>query len=336
MVSTLANVFAKEGDEVEIICLKFNEQYYPTDERVKVTFARQVHPGSFASELLWLRRYVLRRKPDACIAFTEGVYCATICALLGTGVTVIASERLDPAAMSWQRNLLKKIFLPFADHLVVQTAYIKRYFTGRVGRKTSVIVNPVDERVYEIEPAEKEDRIISVARLYPQKNQRMMIDAFARLATKYPGWKLVIYGEGPLRSDLEAYIKERGMEERVLLPGRSHQVIDEMNRSRIFCMSSDYEGMSNSMIEALCVGLPIVSTRVSGTDELISEGRNGYVVPRNDVSALANALDKLMGDAALRQRFAEESRKKAGDFHKEKISEEWKGLVKRLNKQKRV
>lgn len=327
VVSELSNRLVSEGEDVEIVCLKFNDWYYKVDPRIRVTFARKEVKGGMLQELLWLRRYLTSRHPKVCIAFTEGVYCATICAMLGSGIPVIASERLDPRAMSWQRNLLKKIFLPFASHLVVQTAYIKSYFKGRVERKTSIIVNPVDEAVFHQPEVEKQNRIISVARLFPQKNQQMLISAFARVAKQYPDWNLVIFGEGPLRESLQGQIDALGLQERVSLPGRSHQVIEELNRSKLFCMSSNYEGMSNAMVEAVCVGLPVVSTRVSGTDELVEEGNNGYVVPCGDVDAMAEALSKLMGDDALRERCASHSKAMGTRFRMDAVIKKWRMTI---------
>ena len=342
VVSLLANRMSEMGHQVEIICLMYDDVYYQTKPEVKLTVVPRVCPGNLIKRLFWLRRYVQKTGTEVCVAFTEGVYCATICALLGTGIPVIASERLDPHYMSWQRNLLKKIFLPHAAWLVVQTEHIKSYFKGKVAHKTSIILNPVNEKVFEVNGERlmvngdgltvKENTIISVARLFPQKRQEVLIKAFAKIAEKYPEWKLVIYGEGPLRSSLELLVKSLQLEGRVLLPGRTVNVIDELRKSKIFCLSSDYEGLSNAMLEAVCVGLPIVSTRVSGTDELIHESVNGYVVGCGDTDALAEVLEKLMGDEKKIQQFSAESRKMAELFRLNHIVRDWLELMERVIK----
>lgn len=342
VVSLLANRMSEMGHQVEIICLMYDDVYYQTKPEVKLTVVPRVCPGNLIKRLFWLRRYVQKSGTEVCVAFTEGVYCATICTLLGTGIPVIASERLDPHYMSWQRNLLKKIFLPHAAWLVVQTEHIKSYFKGKVAHKTSIILNPVNEKVFEVNGERlmvngdgltvKENTIISVARLFPQKRQEVLIKAFAKIAEKYPEWKLVIYGEGPLRSSLELLVKSLQLEGRVLLPGRTVNVIDELRKSKIFCLSSDYEGLSNAMLEAVCVGLPIVSTRVSGTDELIHESVNGYVVDCGDTDALAEVLEKLMGDEKKIQQFSAESRKMAELFRLNHIVRDWLELMERVIK----
>lgn len=332
VVSLLANRMAAMGHQVEIICLLYDDIYYKTASEVKLTVVPRECPGNLAKRLWWLRWYVKRSGTDICIAFTEGVYCATICSLLGTKIPVIASERLDPSAMSWQRNLLKKIFLPRADWLVVQTEHIRRFFKGSMARKTSIILNPVNDQVFQTVPCEKENTIISVARLFPQKSQQLLIEAFAQVSNRFPDWKLVIYGEGPRRQSLQLVIDHLKLTDRVLLPGRTEQVIDKLNRAKIFALSSDYEGLSNAMVEAVCVGLPVISTHVSGTDELVLDGINGYVVDVGDEKAMAQAFERLMANERLIGKFGSESKRMAEQFRLDTIVHEWLRLLKQVVK----
>lgn len=345
VVSLLANRMCEDGHDIQIVCLKYNDVYYTLHDKIKVVAATE-HASNRIMELFWLRKYIQKEKPDVVIPFTEGVYCFTILALLGTRIPIIASERLDPAAMSLPRKFLKRLLLPYADWLVVQTESIKAYFPKRIQKKTSVIYNPVNEeaienhrmdsRVQSLNAASsvqssKQNRIISVARLYPQKNQKMMIEAFARIADEFPDWQLVIFGEGPLRSSLELLVKSLQLEGRVLLPGRTEHVIEELRKSKIFCLSSDYEGMSNSMIEAICVGLPIVSTKVSGTKELVEEKGTGLLVELNDVDSMAIALKKLIGDDSLRKEMCVNGKNAAKLFKLETIIANWYQLIGQLN-----
>lgn len=337
VVSLLANEMAERGHLVEVICLKFNDVYYHISPKVKVTLAMQQTKNRF-TELFWLRKYLKKQKPDVVIPFTEGVYCFTILSLLGTRIPIIASERLDPTAMSKTRKILKRILLPYADRLVVQTQSIKEYFPKSIQAKTSVIYNPVREDVFSLpQPSLKgrgEDdrfnRIISVGRLYPQKNQEMMIRAFARIAGDFLDWRLVIYGEGPRRQSLQLLIDNLQLTERVLLPGRTEHVIEELRKSKIFCLSSDFEGMSNAMIEAICVGLPIVSTMVSGTDELIKDGENGFLVKVGDENAFAGCLSSLMSYSVHREKISERNKVLASQFKIDYIVSQWMELINKI------
>lgn len=332
VVSLLANKMSELGHQVEIICLKFNDVYYHLLPSVKVTIAMQQTKNRF-TEIYWLRNYIKKQKPDVVIPFTEGVYCFTILSLLGTGIPIIASERLDPAAMSIPRKILKRLLLPYADWLVVQTQSIKEYFPQKIQKKTSVIYNPVNEESLSPALPQREGRlniIISVGRLYPQKNQAMMIRAFAKIAEEYPDWQLVIFGEGPLRATLESLISSFKLQERVLLPGRTEHVIDELRKSKIFCLSSDYEGMSNAMIEAICVGLPIISTKVSGTEELIKDGENGLLVETGDISCLSDCMSKLVSSPTLIEEISLKNKKLAGLFGIDFIINQWMDLINKI------
>lgn len=350
VVSLLANKMVERGHQVEIICLKFNDIYYQTDSRVKVTLAMQQTKNRL-TELFWLRKYIKKQNPDVVIPFTEGVYCFTILSLLGTNIPIIASERLDPAAMSPTRKLLKRLLLPYADWLVVQTQSIKEYFPKRIQKKTSIIYNPVNEDVFkspdglqvqganaagcvqssntpmEGRSQERLNRIISVGRLYPQKNQEMMIRAFAQIADEFPDWQLVIYGEGPLRAELEFLVSSFKLEGRVLLLGRTEHVIEELRKSKIFCMSSDYEGMSNAMIEAICVGLPIITTKVSGTEELIRDGENGFIVEIGNKDEFAKYFFQLISSTSLQDKMSQSNTQLAKIFNSDNIVDEWICLI---------
>ena len=337
VVSLLANRMYEDGHDIQIVCLKYNDVYYTLHDKIKVVAAAE-HASNRIMELFWLRKYIQKEKPDVVIPFTEGVYCFTILALLGTRIPIIASERLDPAAMSLPRKILKRLLLPYADWLVVQTESIKAYFPKRIQKKTSVIYNPVNDEAFENPcmdsrvQSSKQNRIISVARLAPQKNQKMMIEAFAKIADEFPDWQLVIFGEGPLRSSLELIVKSLQLDGRVLLPGRTEHVVEELRKSKIFCLSSDYEGMSNSMIEAICVGLPIVTTNVSGVKELVDDNINGFVVECGDIDRMCSALSTLMGNESLMNCFAQKSFERRRLFQMDVVNNKWNSLINQVSK----
>jgi len=344
VISLLANNFSERGYEVEMIALtSISPDYYSLNTNVKFIHADKVSKGGLPGELWWFRQHIKKEQADVVIAFMEAVYEFVLLALLGTKVPVISSERLDPALISWPRKVLRWLLLPTTTAHVVQTQHIKNYYSKRIQKKTHIIYNPVNEKVFqvkvdrlkvkdreEVEGEERLNRIISVGRLYPQKNQKMMIEAFAQVSERYPDWKLVIYGEGYLREDLESLVERLKVKDKVLLPGRCETVIEEVAKSKVFCLSSDYEGMSNAMIEALCVGTPVISTRVSGTDELIRDGENGLLVDIGDTEGLTQAFEKLLSNQELRAQIGKEGQKSATKFKTDTIVDQWENLVHRL------
>lgn len=327
VMSLLANQLAERGHRVEIVNLNKHIVFYPIHENIKLSFAEEEVGSSIISKIFWLRKHVKEEKPDVVIPFMEAVYCVTLLALIGIKVPVISSERIDPRKSPFTRNILRRIFLPLTTHLVVQTQDIKAFYPKFIQKKTSIIYNPVSETVFHLQEEPKENVIISVGKLDGQKNQKLLINAFASISKDFPDWKLVIYGEGPLREALELRINNLELRKQILLPGRCETVIEEMNRAKVFAFSSDFEGMSNAILEAVCVGLPVVTTNVSGAAELVKNGEGGFVVPIRDEKALADALRKILQDEKLREKMMLTNKARAKEFKQEIIVNKWEALI---------
>jgi len=344
VMSIVANKMQERGYEVEMICLNDQIVFYPINEGIKITHV-EVEAGtkSLPKKLWWFRKYIKKTQPDVVIAFMVSVYTVTLLALMGVNIPVISSVRNDPAYSNLRKKITRKLLLPRSAHVVVQTQQIKEFFSKNIQKMTTVIYNPVNERVFETSydndnndvnsglrmKDERLNRIISVGRLYPQKDQKMMIEAFAKVSERFPDWKLVIFGEGPQRRALETMIQDPRfkIQDKVSLPGRSENIIDELKKSKIFCLSSVYEGMSNALVEAICVGLPIVTTKVSGTEELIKDGENGFIVNVGDKDAMAEALTKIIEDDNLQKQFSENNKAQAIKFETNAIVDQWEDLV---------
>lgn len=332
VMSLLANQLAERGHRVEIVNLNKHIVFYPIHKDVYLSFAEEEVGCSIIKKIGWLRKYVKAKKPDVVVPFMEAVYCVTLLALIGVHVPVISSERIDPRHSPRVRNILRKIFLPLTTHLVVQTKDIKAFYPKFIQKKTSIIYNPVSETVFQLQDEPKENVIISVGKLDGQKNQKLLINAFASIAEDFPDWKLVIYGEGRERDSLESLVSgfRFQVSSRILLPGRCETVIEEMNRAKVFAFSSDFEGMSNAILEAVCVGLPVVTTNVSGAKELVKEGEGGFVVPIRNEKALANALHKILSNKELREKMAQANKARAKDFKQDMIVNQWEELIKKI------
>lgn len=340
VVTLLANHLCKRGYDIEIFFLKDSHVFYELDDKIKViVIGEECGSNVMWRKMLWLRKYVGITRPIV-VPFRVSVYCTTIISLLGVRVPIIASERIDPHIPDSYWTLLRKLLLPFVKHLVVQTEYIKTYYPKFIQKKTTVIPNPVRDDVFSLpQPSlkggggvEKLNRIISVGRLYPQKNQEMMIRAFAKIADEFPDWQLVIYGEGPMRSSLELIVDSLQLRDRILLPGRTEYVIEELRKSKVFCMSSDYEGMSNSMIEAICVGLPIISTKVSGTEEMVIDNKNGFLVNQNDEEQMSRCFQVVLRSEELRDDFSSYNINMSTRFKTESIVSQWESLLNKIVK----
>lgn len=269
-------------------------------------------------------------RPDVVIAFMLEVYCVTLASLIGVSVPVISSERIDPHFFGRAKGLLRWLLLRRTTHLVVQTVRIKDFYSAKLQSRTTIIPNPVTDKVFSLTPTLKQKRIIAVGRLAYQKNYPMMFRAFAKVHHDFPDWQLVVYGNGPQKDEIRGVIERLGMEGHIILAGKSDHVVEEMNKSSLFVMSSDYEGMSNALLEAVCVGLPVISTDVSGARDLITEGVNGYIVPVGNERALTLALSSMLSSPEKMDEMGRQSKALAPRFREEQIVGQWEELIKKL------
>ena len=132
--------------------------------------------------------------------------------------------------------------------------------------------------------------IVSVGRLDKVKNQILLFEAFSEIHEKYPEYHLVIYGEGNYRHELETKIQDLHLEAFISLPGACKDVLQKIRSAEIFVMTSNYEGMSNALIEAMALGLPIISTKVSGAIDLVKNDVNGKLISIGSKEELKVAL----------------------------------------------
>lgn len=166
-------------------------------------------------------------------------------------------------------------------------------------RSRKIIPNAINKEFITAEySGPRNKQIVSSGRLTEQKNHALLIKAFAGITAKYPAYKLVIYGDGPLRKDLELLASNLGIADKVSFPGYTTEIRKKIERSSLFVLSSDFEGMPNALMEAMALGVPCISTdcKGGGARFLIKNGTNGLLTPIGDVEALQTAMEKILSD----------------------------------------
>lgn len=340
VISRLANAWAADGRHVEIVTLESAQAapFYPLDPAVVLRPLGVAAASKGLGEailgnlrrLVALRRAIQASQPDVVLAFTDVTNVRVLMALLGTRLPVIVSERVDPSQHSIGRvwNFLRDRFYPRADVLVVQSERAARFFP-RLAAQLRVIPNPVVLPEVAARPrAEGPRQLVSLGRLHEQKGFDRLFRAFAQVAERHPNWRLTIWGEGPERSALEQLRDALGLQARVALPGNTTAPYERLAEADLFVMSSRYEGFPNALCEALAIGLPAVSFDcASGPAEIIAHGESGWLVPPGDVDQLAAALDRLMGDAALRQHLAANAMRVRDTYALPKVLAMWDDAI---------
>ena len=332
VVCEISAMYADYFQEVVILTWIDLPQFYQIDARVRIVCAEK--ESGFSSRFrqsLWVRKFVKREKPDVFLSFLMPFNMLIIVTLAFTKINVVVCERQDPSKVKtpFLRGV-RNFLYHFVSRIEVQTKEGKRYFPSSLQHKIYVIPNPNhitrEQRDY-CQSCPKDNRIVTVGRLIAAKNHLLLIDAFTEVLAKYPDYRLDIYGEGEMQPVLEEKIISTGVKEHIHLCGRTTDVPSAIASARIFVLSSNVEGMPNSLMEAMALGIPCVATDVSGVRDLITDKENGYVVPVGDRDALINAMLKLIESCELQKLFADSSISVVEKYDKQKIFDKWLEIV---------
>lgn len=331
VISILANEYASKGWDVEIALLLEEAVAYTLDERIRVVSLVGKSGSYLKNALFWLRgirRYLKQTKPDRVVSFIGRINALVLTAALGLKVPVVVSERNDPKhdgrgrGMQAYCNLIYKS----ADAIVFQNQYEKSCFSRSLDKIGYVIPNPVS--VQAVHEGKAFNRTVATAgRLVSQKNHAMLIDAVGAVRGEYPDVRCEIYGDGSLYDTLQTQIETSGLAETVSLKGNVSDVHQRLKDCGLFVMTSEFEGLSNALIEAMMMGLPCITTDYPGADELIEDGVNGIVVPRGDTEGLAEQIKRVFADDELRGRLADAARTSAEAYKKETVLGLWSDVI---------
>lgn len=332
VMTLLANGFAEQGFQVDMVILQNFERVYKVSDKVNLIQFNHDKYNSVVKALkrmLELRRVIKRGNYDTIVSFIHGNNFYTL--LAGWGhKNIIVSERGEPRRVATLFNKIGWALLyPRANKLVFQTESAKSYFSEKIQEKSYLIFNPINSELPQPYTGERDKEIVAFGRFTTQKNFKMSIDAFKLLHNEYPDYKLIIYGEGPLRGELEAYIKANNLQDCVKLPGFQKDIIEKIKKASVYISSSDFEGISNSMLEALAMGLPSVCTDcpVGGAAMTIKNNENGILIPVGDTNALYESMKKIIEDKAFAQKLSENAVKVREDYSIEKIVDKWLNIM---------
>jgi glycosyltransferase involved in cell wall biosynthesis len=222
----------------------------------------------------------------------------------------------------WDRRILRSIG---PATVITLTRHDRLFWQGRVERirvvPNMLTIHPVPVRSY------ASQQVVAAGRYTGQKGFDLLIKAWAIVAGKYPEWRLVIYGNGP-REKYQAQADRLGIGERVQCHPATSDIAARYAESSIFVLSSRFEGFGLVLTEAMSCGLPCVSFDCPyGPSEIIREGEDGFLVPAEDVAALADRLMQLMQSEELRRRMGKQAQHNVMRYSPERVMEDWKNTI---------
>lgn len=246
-------------------------------------------------------------------------------------------EHVDADGTNWKRNNIRRVVGHMVDRYVVVCDFFRPWLKASCGvreRKIVYIPNGVDTNKFFPPPSQAEalghstpiptpdksklrlklglprDAVLigSIGRLDPVKDFPTLLKAFQQLLSTATDAKLVIVGDGPIRPQLAELCRTLALDSSVHWLGERSDIPELLRCFDVFVQTSIFEGMSNTILEAMASGLPIVATNTGGNPELISNGRNGMLVPVGSPEKLTATLSLLMSDQSLRLRYGSASR----------------------------
>ena len=342
-------VFLNIGNEMSARGLKVRvlvtgsrpAESYPLDANVIVDVIRSEKRNKvlkIIDKFNQFRKYLKEHEKSTVISFFPDVSAYCVLASFGMKIRNIVSERNDPNIIPRKKymKIIRNMAFRFADSCVFQTQDAMDYFPQKVREKGVIINNPINSaKMPEINAINARDKIIlAVGRIVPQKNFLMLIKAWELIEKKHPEYVLHIYGDksyrnGVFTEEIQNYIIDHGLDHRVYLMGFSSDIYSVMNKAMVYVSSSDFEGMSNTMLEAMAMGVPTIATDcpIGGAKTVIKNGENGILTPVGDEKKMANAIERLLESADERRKLSYAARKVRVDMSIQKVCDEWIKLL---------
>ncbi len=354
-----ANWLAGQGHDVAIVCDSQNGRppVFPLDPRVRLIdfaldFDRQYQHSFLVRTVIFMRLMpVYRRKMSALLMSERPDIVVTT---LGRDISFITKIH-DGSKKIGEAHTTKYFLRNF--HLLEQRSlffkYLTKYFRWKMDRQIArldaVVVltqQHVDDwkalaPVYVIPnslpfyPTMQSDcqqkRVIVVGRYNDAKGYDLLIPAWELVHRQHPDWTLDVYGSGELHDQVVAWVKERQLEDTILLHDPVSHIEEKYLTSSLCVVSSRYEGFSMVLLESMSCGLPVVSFDCPhGPRAIITNGEDGFLVENQNIEALARHICRLIEDPSLRKRMGDHARHNVLRFSRDTVMQQWMNLFRQL------
>lgn len=325
----VANHAVQAGYDVTIMSMKSDDNMFNISSRINIIIPEKKIENSRLKRIFFFKKIIYQGNFDCIINFP--ISKTSFFVLLGNKKPLLTSERGAPKMYSFLGSIVMKYMFSKSKLVGFQTPMARDYYTKIDLTKTFVIPNPIFFNKAGNGAPLLRQNVISVGRLDPVKKFDCLIESFLKVHDKFPEEKLIIYGDGPERSSLEKMIFDNQAQDFIKLPGKINITPDFYKQAKIFVLSSQYEGIPNTLLEALSTGTPIIATdcEPGGARFLTKNGTvGGPVVPFNDVYALSEAIESSLDNYKTSIEKGKLGQYVFEEFDPERIGKTW---LKQLN-----
>lgn len=340
MTRNVANLYVKKGWDVEIaLLLDTIDSFGDLDERVKVISFKDFKASNMSSEtkkrlsvfkwIKFIKKTVKEYSPSNILTMTLKIGAMTSLAVRGKNrPRIVMREISDPKskARSQLSNWILYRCSKRIDGIIFQTNWEQQCYPKKMQKKGKVIPNPVVMKERAVYPKRTAFAAMSALTNF-QKSIDVMIKAFALFHEKHPEYTLELYGKGEDEASLKELANSLGVSESVHFLGAHKDVHERIKDAKGFVTTSDFEGLSNSLLEAFLMGVPCISSDWPGVEDVITNEKNGLIVKRGDVEGFAKAFERLADDDDLCRKFSENAVKEWERYDTEKVFGQYCDLI---------
>ena len=345
-ICNLASYLSRHGFDAEIQYVFHKEVFYSPAPEVKLTYKpllKFLRPAALFLALYW--KLFPRKKPDVIISFlwTMNYFSAALAKF--TDIPVIISERNNPKLNPGPPILFKRFYKYVSSVSKIVTlsegaaAQIQKMFNLSPD-KICIIHNPINNVTSSDGTFHKklpDHFMLAVGRFYPQKGYPRMLRIFAAVRRCFPQEKLVICGDGPMRSEIEKQIMELELEDSVILAGICKNIDVYYRNADAMLFTSLFEGQPNVVLEAQTCGCPVIAFDCDyGPSYLIQNGKTGLVIPDGDEAAMTDAVINYLKHPEMRDMFQKNMPEHLKQFAPEKIYQQWIDLIKEVTEYDKI
>lgn len=333
VLSVKLNYLVSKGYEIHVLNSNgaFNNTFFDFDDRIQFHFI-----GNKSFKLLQLNRYgkelnsvIESIKPHVIINTDNGLKGSLLPYLVKKDISLIYERHCSKNMKfnSWSEALkfrfsnvlTKRSIAKYKQFIVLNNSHFQEW----KGKNLSVIPNPVALNFSEsVKPKPSLNVVLSVGRFSPEKRYHVLLKLWSKIVKQQPEWKLKIYGEGN-KSLFNHFLKKLDIENSVELNEPIKDIAKIYEQGKLYLSASSSESFGLSMAEALSFKLPVVAFDTDGSKELITNGKNGYLIKQNDSADFVNKVTALMNDKALLETMKTNTKNGLDKYDLNKIMEKW-------------